>query len=87
MDKVRATVIFNDASVKLIAIESINWKYVKTDMGCRIFANMEPIAVIVCHRRGVYAMDMSAQPMVLEQLKRDVPGLARILHDDGRSNS
>ena len=87
MDKVRATVFFNDASVKLIAIESINCKHDKTDMGCRLFVNMEPIAVVVCHRRGVYAMDMSAQPMVLEQLERDVPGLARILHEDGHGDS
>jgi hypothetical protein len=87
MDKLRATVIFNNASVKLIAIESINWKHIRTDMSCRFAANMEPIAVIVCHRRGAYAMDMSAQPMILEQLQRDVPGLARMLHDDGHGDS
>ena len=82
MDKLRATVIFNDAGMKLIAIECVDCTQIKTKSSYRFVARIAPEAVIVCHQRGhVYAMDMNAQAMDLEPLMRDVPGLARMLRE------
>ena len=82
MDKLRATVIFNVAGMKLIAIECVDCMQIKTRSSYRFVARIEPEAVIVCHQHGhVYAMDMNAQPVALEALMRDVPGLARMLRE------
>lgn len=84
MDNLRATVILNDAGMKLIAIECVDCTQIKTKSSYRFVARIQPEAVIVCHQHGhVYAMDMNAQPMALEALMRDIPGLARMLHEGG----
>ena len=87
MDNVRTTVIFNDAGMKLIAIESVECTHIKTDSSYRFIARIEPIAVVVDDGLGVYALDMSAQAVALEVLMRDVPGLARMLHEGGARDS
>ncbi len=88
MDNRRATVIFNDAGMKLIAIECLDCTQIKTKSSYRFVARIEPEAVIVCHQHGhAYAMDMNAQPVLLEALMRDVPGLARMLRAGGDSDS
>ena len=87
MDKVRATVISNDAGMKLIAIESVECTHIKTESSYRFIARIEPIAVVVHDGRGVYALDMSAQAVVLKRLERDVPGLAQMLYEGGQGDS
>ncbi len=82
MNKLRAHVIFNDASVKLIAIDTVDWRQDKTGLSYQLFARIEPVAVIVSHRSEVYAVDMTARPVALDRFERDIPELARMLHEE-----
>jgi hypothetical protein len=75
MGTLRTTEIFADASFRLIAVESIEFGHSKTNRGCRLVGNLQPVAVIVCAPEGSYALDMDAKPIAIEQLKRELPGL------------
>ena len=44
-------------------------------MGCHLYGNIEPIAVIVCQPDGIYALDMKHEFKQLDQLRQDIPGL------------
>ena len=79
MGSLCATEIFNDAGLMLVAIESVDLQQSKTDTGCRVYGNIEPIAVIVCKADGVYALDMQASLTAIEQLLEDVPGLGAMI--------
>jgi hypothetical protein len=79
MENMRATEVFNDVNVKIIAIETVVCSHGKTQSSCRLYAKIEAIAVIVCSPHGVYALDMNSREIVLDQLKHDVPELGAIL--------
>jgi len=79
MGKLRATEIFNNARHRLIAIESVDFRYSQTSTNCRLYGNTEPIAVIVCGPDGIYALDMEAKLTMLDQLRRDIPELDAII--------
>lgn len=75
MATLRATEIFNNARHRLIAIESVDFQYSKTYTSCRLYGNIEPIAVIVCGQDGNYVLDMEAKLTILDQLIQDIPEL------------
>ena len=79
MGTLRASEIFNDSGLMLIAIESVDFRYSKTNTICRVYGKMEPIAVIVCGPDATYAVDMEAKPAALDQLRQDIPELDAII--------
>ncbi len=79
MSNLRAYEIFRDSKRMLIAIESVSYRHGKTTMGCHLYGNIEPIAVIVCHPDGIYALDMELEFKQLDQLRQDIPGLDAML--------
>jgi hypothetical protein len=79
MESLRATEIFNDSRFRLIAVESVSFQCSKTNASGWLYGNIETIAVIVCGPDEIYALDMDAKLIVLEQLRQDVPGLDAII--------
>ncbi|MDH3421219.1 MAG: hypothetical protein OEM78_17250 [Gammaproteobacteria bacterium] len=75
MAALRTREIFSDATVTLIAVESIDLQTSKTNMGCHVYASIKPVAVIVRSLDGTYALDMEAKPTPLEQFRQYVPEL------------
>jgi len=79
MGSLRATEIFNNAGLMLVAIESVDLQQSKTDTGCQVYGNIEPIAVIVCNADGIYALDMQASLTAIDQLLEDIPELCTMI--------
>ena len=79
MPTLRATEIFNAAGTKLIAVASFNVHQCKTAAICQLHGNITPIAVIVCRREGIYALDINAKPTDIERLRQNVPELATLV--------
>ena len=79
MGTLRASEIFNDSGLMLIAIESVDFRHSKTNTVCRMYGKIEPIAVIVCGPDAIYALDMEAKPAALDQLRQDIPELDAII--------
>ena len=73
MSTFRAREIFNNSTLMLIAVESIQFRNKLLGTSCQIYCNIEPIAVIVCTQDTSYALDMEANPAALDQLMQDVP--------------
>lgn len=79
MTILRATEIFNDSRLMLIAIESVNCNHSTTSTSYRLYGKIEPIAVIVCGPDGIYALNMEAKFTILDQLRQDIPELDAII--------
>ena len=79
MGTLRASEIFNDSGLMLIAIESVDFRHSKTNTVCRMYGKIEPIAVIVCAPDATYALDMEAKPAALDQLRQEIPELDTII--------
>lgn len=75
MKTYRTRQIFNDASLSVIAVESVDSRRTRTNTGCQMYGNIQPVAVVVCGPAGAYALGMEAEPADLDQLKRDIPEL------------
>lgn len=71
----RSRIIFNDADLLLIAIESVVIRYNKTSAGGHCHGNIEPLAVIVVTSSDRYALDMSARQTSLELLRQNIAEL------------
>ena len=79
MGPLRTHEIFNDSRLMLIAVESVDFQHSKTNASCWLYGNIEPIAVIVCGPDEIYALDMDAKLIVLDQLRQDIPELDAII--------
>ncbi len=79
MDTLRTNEIFNDSGLRLMAIESVSFQHSKTNTGCRLYGNIEPIALIVSSPDGTYALDMEAKLTSLDQLRQNIPELDTII--------
>lgn len=75
MGTLRASVILNDSSLMLIAVESVDLQPSKMGSGCFLHGNIKPIAVVVCGVDGIYAIDMEAKIIRFDQLRQDTPEL------------
>lgn len=75
MGTLRTSEIFNDARLKLIAVESVDFLHDKTNTGCRLYGSIEPVAVIVSGPDGSYAVNMEATLIDLDQLRQIFPEL------------
>lgn len=81
MATLRASEIFNDSTLRLIVIEAVDFRSSRTNQLCRVFGKVEPVALVVCGRDGIHALDMDARPAVLAHLRRDVAGLDAMLEN------
>ncbi|MDH3560533.1 MAG: hypothetical protein OEN52_06230 [Gammaproteobacteria bacterium] len=75
METLRASEIFSDSRCMLIAIESVDFRYDKSDPLCRMHGKIEPVALIVCAPDTRYALDMQARPAALDLLRQAIPEL------------
>ncbi len=81
MGKLRTREFFNDYKFTLIAVESVDLRYDKTNTSCVLHGSIEPVAVIVRSTDQTYALDMESKPINLDQFKQDIPELYTILHE------
>ena len=79
MGSLRATEVVNHDGLCLIAIESIERQHNMMELGCQLYGRLDPIAIIVCTRDRVYALDMQGRPTAIEQLLEDIPELQDII--------
>ena len=71
----RVSEIFNSSGILVLAVESINFQRNKTNASCWLHGRIEPMAVIVYGPDEVYALDMDAKAIALDQLLQDTPEL------------
>lgn len=77
----RAKSVFSNDVLTIVAIEKAVTQSQKWDFSCGISSVLEPVAVVVCEERNQYALDMNAEPIDIDQLKKDVPELDHLLTD------
>lgn len=75
MGTLRIREVFTDSTLKLIAVESVDYRHTRTKTGGYMYGSIEPIAVIVCGPDGTTAFDTEGKPASVEQLRKDIPGL------------
>lgn len=86
MRALRTSEIHNSGSLRLVAVESVQFWRKKSKTGCQLFGNIKPTAVIICSPDGVTALDMDAKPANLDQLKRDLPELDAVIAPFGNGS-
>ena len=79
MNSLRATPIYTNSKLSLIAVESIERGHHKSESGCRFFGGIKPVAVIVCDRDGAFALGIEEGFADIDPLLEDVPGLAAMI--------
>lgn len=75
MDTLRASEIFNNSRFKIITVESVSLNRRKANTSCLLNGRIKPIAVVICGPDAVYALDMGAKLISLEQLTQNIPEL------------
>lgn len=79
METLRTSEVFSDTKIKLIAVESVKTRYNRSNSGCHFYADIQPIALVVCGTDGAYALDMESMPADVDLLKQNVPELSVIV--------
>ena len=78
MATIRPRPVFSDSTVTIVAIESIEIDQHRTAMGNQLFGAARPVAVVICAPDSTYALDLSAKPIDLEQLRQEIPDLEAV---------
>jgi hypothetical protein len=78
MDQLRAREI-NLEGVKVIVIETVGMRVRHANDYGFIHGSLEPLAVIICDRKGTRARDMGGNPTSLVDLARAVPQLEAMI--------
>jgi uncharacterized spore protein YtfJ len=78
MARLRVRELHRGETLCIHAVESIDVQRVSSDNGCRLFARLEPVAVIVCDSDAVKAFDMAAEEIDFPGLRALVPELAAV---------
>ena len=78
MEKLRTAELFNRPELAVLVVESVSLQHDRTNTNCRLYGNIDPIAIIVRSRAGTYALDMEAKPVNLDQFDLDAPELQAI---------
>jgi len=78
METLRTVEILSNAKLTVLAVESVSLRHNRTNTNCRLYGNIEPIAIIVRSRAGTYALDMEAKPVNLDQFDLDARELQAI---------
>lgn len=86
MAKWRATEVFTDAGLKIVAIESVTMSHGTSSNRCGFLASIVTKAVVVLAEDDTYAVDLKAGKMTLGQLRRELPALDEIIAPFGSVN-
>lgn len=78
MARLRVRELHREETLCIHAVESIDVQRVSSDNGYRLFAQLEPVAVIVCASGVVKAFDMAATEIDFLDLRALAPELADI---------
>lgn len=79
MQTLRATEVHADVAIRVIAIEAVHYNAEKSGQFYRLFAHIEPIAMVVCEAGDNRVVNLASSEIPFEELKRDVPGLRALL--------
>ena len=79
MEKLRTAELFNRPELAVVVVESVSLQHDRTNTNCRLYGNIDPIAIIVRSRAGTYALDMEAKPANIDQFMRDIPELEAVI--------
>jgi hypothetical protein len=83
MKRFRATTIQSDSRLALIAVESLERRYEKSDSGCWLSAALKPVAVIVCTTDGTSVFGIEEEFADIDLLIEDVPELEKLKVPEG----
>ncbi len=81
MRTLRASEIHADDAIKVIAIEAVHCDARKSGGLYRLFAGIEPAAIVVCAEGDNRVIGLAAAETSLEELQREVAGLRDLLKD------
>ena len=79
MANYRAIEIFNDSRQKLITIQSVNFRYSKTNANCFLYGSIEPMAVLICTPDGITVLDVDTEKTNLDKLRQEIPELDNLI--------
>ncbi len=79
MRSLRAREIHADGATRVIAIDAIRCDAAKSGRFYRLFAGIEPTAVVVCAAGDNRVIGLNSAVPSLEELERKVPGLRDLL--------
>lgn len=71
----RASIALRDGPLTLITVESAESHAHRAEGHWRVAGTLKPMAVVVCGAGAPYALDMDANALDLDELRRDVPDL------------
>lgn len=77
--------IYNESGLMLIAAESVNLQRSKLNACCWFNGSIETVAVIICTPDEIYALDMDATLIDLDQFRQEHPDLDAILASSKKS--
>jgi hypothetical protein len=75
MRKVRATTIYSDSAMKVIAVESLRSYRNADHRRCHLYGELRPLAVVVCASDSISAVDINGRAMDVDRLSEEVPSL------------
>lgn len=79
MNRLRATEMYKDAERLLLVVESVTLEHGCSPSGTHLFGAVEPVAVVVSSGGRVYALNMKARTVNVDQLRRELPALESLL--------
>lgn len=79
MQTVRASKIFHEPGLMLVAVESIEFLHSHGNVFGHMYGRIEPLALVICRQDGIRAIDMQAGSIAVERLRSEVPGLDELL--------
>ncbi len=82
MTAYRVREFFNDGALSLTAVESLDLHTSRSNVGSYISGSIDPVAIIVSDQTGTYALDIHAQTLTLEQLRRAIPELDALCEEE-----
>lgn len=79
MTTTRAIEVYRSKVMKVIVVESIVLHHRRMPFSLQFFGKLEPIAIIVCNKNGIEAVDLEQQQLDVDELTQTVPRLAILI--------
>ena len=79
MQTLRASEIHADATIRVIAIESVHCNTERSGRLYRLFAGIEPTAMVICEAGDTRVVNLAPAESSLQELMQNVPGLKALL--------
>lgn len=75
MSTQRIREIHRDPETAIFVVESLEMLHGKTRSAYHLHGKIEPVAIVVCARRAIHALDMAGESMALDRLRENFPDL------------